>query len=80
VNNPDAPEDPYVDKNLHTFKPECWHPDFLKKDALWMATHVEGEPTPAAPGTREKCTVSIVKPHNYYGLPLEKMPRVKELE
>lgn len=79
VNNPQAPEDPFADRNLHTYKPECWHPDFLKKDAFWMATHVEGEPVPGAPGKKETCTVTVVKPYNYYGLPLEKMPRVKDL-
>ena len=79
VANPEPPADPYIDKNKRLYKPECWHPDFLKKDAFWMATHVEGEPAPGEPGAKEKCTVTITKPHNYYGLPLEKMPKVKDL-
>ncbi len=79
VDNPNPPDDPVADKGLHTYKPECWHPDFLKKDAFWMANHVEGEPAPGEPGTRETCTVTIVKPHRHYGLPLDKMPRVKDL-
>lgn len=78
VSNPDAPADPVLDKMKHTYKPECWHPDFLKKDAFWMATHVEGEPVPGEPGNKEACAVTVAKPHNYYGLPLEKMLKVKD--
>ncbi|MCK5849868.1 MAG: hypothetical protein KAH23_03055 [Kiritimatiellae bacterium] len=79
VSNPDAPEDPYMDKNKRLFKSECWHPDFLKKDAWWMGTHVAGEPTPGEPGKKESCTITVVKPFNYYGLPLNKMPKVQDL-
>ncbi len=79
VSNPNPPKDPYLDRNRRLFKPECWHPDFFKKDAWWMATHVEGEPAPASPGTKQRCVVTVVKPFNYYGLPLEKMPRVADL-
>lgn len=79
VNNPEAPDDPWLDNKMHKYKPECWHPDFMKKDAFWMATHVEGEPTPGEPGKKESCTVTITKPHGHYGLPLDKMPRIKDL-
>lgn len=79
VNNPNPPEDPWLDRAMHIYKPECWHPDFLKKDAWWMGTHVEGEPVPGAPGSREKCRVTVVKPFNYYGLPLDRMPKVASL-
>ena len=44
-----------------------------------MANHVEGEPAPGKPGTKEKCTVTTAKPHGHYGLPLDKMPKVKDL-
>jgi hypothetical protein len=79
VNNPDAPADPWADAGKHLAKPECWHPDFLKKDAFWMATHVEGEPVPGEAGRKESCTVTTAKPHNYYGLPLDKMLKIREL-
>lgn len=41
--------------------------------------NVENEPVPSSPETRERCTVTIVKPHNYYGLPITKMPKVSDL-
>lgn len=79
VNNPDAPADVWADKKKHMYKPECWHPDFLKKDAFWMGTHVDGEPVPGDAGKKEKCVITTVKPHNYYGLTIDKMPKIKDL-
>lgn len=49
VNNPTAPEDPWQDKNLHIYKPECWHPDFLKKmhggwELMWKVNRYHHHP------------------------------------
>jgi hypothetical protein len=79
VNSPTPPADPWLDAKKHLYKPECWHPDFLKKDAFWMADHVEGEPVPGPAGTRETCTVKTVKPFRYFGLPPDRMPKVADL-
>jgi hypothetical protein len=45
------------------------HPDWHDADAFWMAEHVDGEPTPQAPGSQETFVVRHLNLHNWFGSP-----------
>jgi hypothetical protein len=53
-------------------------PDWYKVNAFWMAEHVAGEPQPGPAGTRERMTITELRPHGAFGA--ARQPGVESLK